>query len=327
MDGSRAGGPGERDDTASGRQPDWPDGKRFAFTIFDDTDLARPGNFESVYALLRDLGMRTTKSVWAVRGEGVPTIGGATCEDPDYLAAVLRLQGEGFEIGSHGASHHGLERAEIESSLDQFRRLFGTDPPTFANHADAADSIYWGDARLDGPYRLAYRLLTRGHNRDRYTGHVPSSRRFWGDLCASRVRYVRSFTTGDINTLRACPWMPYHDPRRPYVAAWFMSTEGPSLPTFVNAISEEAQDRLEEEGGACVMYTHFAKGFQTDGQVDRRFRELMERLARKPGWFVPVATLLDHLASRNGIHQLTDGERSGLQRRWLMHKIRLGGTS
>jgi len=29
----------------------WPDGKAFAFTVFDDTDLAVPGNFERVYDL------------------------------------------------------------------------------------------------------------------------------------------------------------------------------------------------------------------------------------------------------------------------------------
>ena len=41
----------------------WPQGKKFAFTIFDDTDLSKPGNYEVVYDFLRDLGFKTTKSV------------------------------------------------------------------------------------------------------------------------------------------------------------------------------------------------------------------------------------------------------------------------
>ena len=41
----------------------WPHGKRFAFTVFDDTDSATLENVSPVYALLRDLGFRTTKSV------------------------------------------------------------------------------------------------------------------------------------------------------------------------------------------------------------------------------------------------------------------------
>ena len=34
----------------------WPDGKRFAFTVFDDTDRATLDNVREVYALLADLG-------------------------------------------------------------------------------------------------------------------------------------------------------------------------------------------------------------------------------------------------------------------------------
>ena len=40
----------------------WPDGKDFAFTIFDDTDLATLDNVNEVYSLLSDYGLITTKS-------------------------------------------------------------------------------------------------------------------------------------------------------------------------------------------------------------------------------------------------------------------------
>ena len=52
------------------------------------------------------------------------------------------------------------------------------------------------------------------------------------------------------------------------------------------------------------MYMHFASGFVHDGALDTRFEALMSRLAGKNCWFVPVATLLDHLAARHD-----DGDR------------------
>ena len=45
---------------------------------------------------------------------------------------------------------------------------------------------------------------------------------------------------------------------------------------------------MEAEGGACIMYTHFASGFVHDGGLDPRFTELVTRLAGKNGSFVPV---------------------------------------
>ena len=53
---------------SGGTAPRWPDGKAFAFSVFDDTDLSTLENAPAVYRLLRDLGFRTTKSVWPLRG-------------------------------------------------------------------------------------------------------------------------------------------------------------------------------------------------------------------------------------------------------------------
>ena len=64
---------------------DWPDGKSFAFTIFDDPDLDTVDNVAAVYSFLSDIGLRTTKAVWPIREPGSPKIGGATCEDEQYL--------------------------------------------------------------------------------------------------------------------------------------------------------------------------------------------------------------------------------------------------
>jgi len=45
----------------------WPEGKKFAFTVFDDTDLSTLGNVREIYSFLMDHGFRTTKSVWPIQ--------------------------------------------------------------------------------------------------------------------------------------------------------------------------------------------------------------------------------------------------------------------
>ena len=99
--------------------------------------------------------------------------------------------------------------------------------------------------------------------------------------------------------------MPYHDPDRPYVNYWFAVSEGARIKAYNSMLSEENQDRLASEGGACIMYTHLACGFLENGEINKRFRTLMERLSKMNGWFVPVRTLLDHIVSVRGhvLHQ------------------------
>ena len=305
----------------------WPDDRDFAFTIFDDTDLAEMPALKTVYDFLHDLGLRTTKSVWPLRGNRPPRVGGLTCEDPSYRDWVLSLPVRGFEIGLHNVTFHTSPREETIRGLDRFRQLLGHDPVTHANHTGCEESIYWGSSRLTGWNAAVYNLLTRYRNRGTFQGHVEGSPLFWGDVCRERVTYVRNFVFGDINTLKLCPFMPYYDPRRPYVRAWFASSEGPSCQPFCRTIEEAAQDRLASEGGACIMYTHLASGFCVNGSLDGRFRALMERLSRLNGWFVPVHTLLDYLASVRGVHTITDRERSQLERKWLAHKLRKMGTT
>lgn len=304
----------------------WPDGKRFAFTVFDDTDSQTLEKCRAVYSFLTDLGMRTTKSVWVLRPTSPSNDRGANCEDPAYLRLVKDLQSRGFEIGYHMASAATARREDTARALDIFQREFGHTPRTMANHYASEEDIYFGDARVSGMNRLAYNLLTGFRNRGRFRGHLPGDPLFWGDLCRERITYVRSFIFADVNTLGACPFMPYHDPDRPLVNLWFAASEGAQAPSFLDRLSEENQDRLEAEGGACIMYTHFGLGFLENGTLVPRFRQLMERLSRKNGWFVPVATLLDYLRETRGAHTIGRGERSALERKWLLHKVRFGSA-
>jgi hypothetical protein len=110
------------------------------------------------------------------------------------------------------------------------------------------------------------------------------------------------------------------------VQYWYASSEGGEVEAFNRTLSEANQDRLEAEGGACIMYAHFGKGFAGRGAPARRFRQLMSRLARRNGWFVPVSRLLDHILESRGPHTLAAGERRRLERRWLLHKVAVGNT-
>jgi hypothetical protein len=303
----------------------WPEGKDFAFTVFDDTDLATLANVRPVYDFLADQGIRTTKSVWPLRNSHGRE-SAMDCEDPDYLRWVQSLQAEGFEIGLHTVASGGSRRERTIAGIERFRSLFGTEPITYSTHLTNPEGIYFGPARLSGIRRTAYELYALTFHRMRFRGHIEGDEFFWGDICRSYVKYVRNFVFADINTLKACPQMPYHDPDKPYVNYWFASAEGQRVDSFVATISEANQDRLCEEGGACVMYTHFAVGFYQDGALHPRFEQLIRRLARMNGWFVPVRALLDFLLQARGRHELSPAERRRLEWRWLLHKARVGRT-
>jgi hypothetical protein len=315
----------------------WPEGKAFAFTVFDDTDLLTLDDGPPVYDFIAEQGFRTTKSVWPCSPGDLAQhqaetmfdfdITGSTCDEPQYLEWALDLQRRGFEIGFHNATYLSSRRSFTARALDSFRARFGHDPRTYATHFQCVEGMYWGSHRLTGLNRAVFDLLSRYRTRGIFQGHNEQSEYFWGDLCRDRIDYVRNFVFRDVNTFKMCPEMPYHDTDREYVRAWFASSEGGDVRQFNLTLSEANQDRLEREGGACIMYTHFAKGFWDGKRLDGTFTRLMKRLAAKNGWFVPVATLLDHLKQRNGIRVVTGAERAALERRWLFDKIRAGRGS
>jgi hypothetical protein len=183
----------------------------------------------------------------------------------------------------------------------------------------------WRRDRLGGARQVIYRAATLGRQNLSY-GHIESSPHFWGDLCKNRIRYCRNFTYGIIDTLQACPWMPYHDPERPHVNYWFASSDGKNVNSFLRLLSEKNQDVLEARGGACIVYTHFGLGFVEGGALNARFRLLIDRLKRKNGWFVPVNTLLDYLLLQRTDSAITAQQRRDMEWRWLCRKL-LKGTS
>ena len=162
----------------------WPDGKRFAFTIFDDTDHSTVSNVGEVYAFLKKLGFRTTKSVWPVQGR-TQLVGdeykGASCDEPKYLDWVKSLKQDGFEIGFHSTTFHRSTRDQIIIGLNRFKDLFGDNPRSMSQHSDSTDceSIYWGPDRVSGVYALLFNLLTLYRSKSIYRGHIEGDEYFF----------------------------------------------------------------------------------------------------------------------------------------------------
>jgi hypothetical protein len=303
----------------------WPEGKSFAFTIFDDTDGSFVENTAPVYDILQDLGFRTTKTAWPLPTPEAPAWRGDTCASPDYLAWIQRLQTAGFEIGYHMAACLSSERQKTIEGIERFKQLFGK-PEVYANHYDNLEAIYWGDSRVSGWARWAYMLLTRFKSLS-YQGHVEGTPYFWGDVCSKEIGFVRNFVFADINTLKKCPYMPYHDSARPYVQAWYASSDATDGDRFCKLLSPQNQEQLERERGACIVYTHLARGFMDNNQVRQDFRALMTQLSKRNGWFVPAGPLLRYIRDQHGgVYPLTPRERRRLERSWLWDKLFLGSS-
>jgi len=293
----------------------FPDNKQFAFTIHDDTDLSTVENVGPIYNLLTELGLRTTKSVWPLASVPDGWHGGSSLQDPEYLRFILDLRDRGFEIALHGVRNHDATREAVKNGFEEFRRLIGYNPRIHANHSRNVENIYWGEARFNKLRRL-YRIATALAKTRKFEGHTPESPYFWGDLCQDKIDYVRNFVFREVNLNRVNPTMPYRDPMRPFVKYWFSSCYGPDATSFCETISESNQEQLEAEGGICIMYTHFASGFVREGKIKPRAEYLLRRMAQRPGWFVPVSTLLDFLRAERGDASITAAEYGAMERRW-----------
>lgn len=302
----------------------YPDGKRFAFTVFDDTDSGTIETVGPVYDLLEELGILVTKSVWVYPSRG--SFSGGFLEDSEYLQWVRSLLKAGFEIGLHNVGDGDFSREEILHGLDRYRLLLGKPPRVHTNHVSNPDNLYWWGKRFGWPlgdaYRIAFRLLT-GTRALHDGGEDPSGDRFWGDAAIDHELYVRNLVFNRINTLRADPKMPYHVDAKPWVHRWFSSSDGHNCRVFTDLIQPRHVDRLEREHGTCIVYTHFGDGFvDANGRVDPDFEEHIRYLAAKQtAWFAPVSTVLDFLAQSN---EPTDpGARylAALDARWVIDRV------
>ena len=226
----------------------FPEGKQFAFTIMDDTDVATVENVGPVYRLLDELGFRTTKTVWPVAcPEGSRDFAASsTLEDERYLEFVRGLASRGFEIAYHGATMESSTRERTERGLARFREVFGGPPQVYANHAHNRENLYWGVERIDDPLLRAIYGRALGRPVRRFCGHVAGTPWWWGDL-AGQIAYVRNLTFSEINLRRINPSMPYHDPRRRLVHWWFSAADAEDVHAFNRLIAPTKQEQLERE--------------------------------------------------------------------------------
>lgn len=306
----------------------FPEGRRFAFTVFDDTDNGTVANLTPVYDLLHRCGIYTTKSVWVYPPRG--RFQGQSLLDKAYLDFILQLRDRGFEIALHGVGDGEFSRQETIAGLEIFRRKIGQYPRIHTNHATNPGSIYWDEQRFTFPISALYRMAGRlarptGAQRGHSLGSVPGSPHFWGDVAKQQITYMRNLVFNDINTLEQDPRMPYRvDSKAEYSNLWFSSSDGHTVQEMTDLLTSKNLDRLEQQGGACIVYTHFASGFVgSDGEVRPGFRKAIEDLARRNAWCVPVGTLLDHLRAA---HE-TDADpgywyRLGLDLLWLVDRLR-----
>jgi hypothetical protein len=296
----------------------FPGGARFAFTVMDDTDVATVENAAPMYRLFESLGMRTTKTVWPVRcEEGSRNFWQSeTMDDPHYHDFVVDLHARGFEIAFHGATMETSTRDRTARALERFRRVFGSPPRVHANHALNRENLYWGAGRFDdSALRLLYRIVF-GQGPDFFQGHREGSAYWWGDFCFEQIEYVRNLTFSEINLLRVNPSMPYRDPARPCVRWWFSAADAEDVHEFNELLRPENQQRLEAEGGVCIVATHLGKGFAHDSKPHPTTQQLLESLAGRHGWFPPVGELLDWLRGRRTSEVLPAGEWRRMQWRW-----------
>ena len=97
-----------------------------------------------IYDFLKSLGMRTSKSVWPIKGVGEAKVGGSTCEEAEYREWTRGLQQDGFEIALHNVTYNNSPRAQIVAGLDTYFSIYGSFPRIQVNHSDCRDCLYWG---------------------------------------------------------------------------------------------------------------------------------------------------------------------------------------
>jgi hypothetical protein len=302
----------------------YPEQKKFAFTIFDDTDYATVENVKPIYELLLRLNIFTTKSVWVFPPNDNENkyYNSQTLSTPEYLDFVRWLCKSGFEIAFHNSSMDSNVREVTISSIERFKELLDFYPNVHANHDLNKENIYWGKERLDLPIlKLIMKYTKKSYD---FMGHKADSPFFWGDICQKHITYVRNFVFREINLLRINPTIPYKDSNRPFVKYWFSSSDGGTVKSFNQLLSSSNQERLEKEKGVCIVYAHFAKGFVENGEVNSKTKELLIELSKRDGWFVPVSKLLDYLRTQQLSNKRSLSERTNMELRWFLTKLLYG---
>lgn len=288
----------------------YPKGKRFAFTIIDDTDGDIISNTRPVYEFLIKMGFKTTKTVWTLPPKDA--FKGFSLSNYHYRQHINKLQREGVEIALHGVSSGRNTRQDILDGLEIYKKFIGKYPKIQINHAQNPDNLYWGLKRFTLFKPFWYLSNFKGEN--------PESIYFWGDYAKKNIKYIRNFTFDNLNTLKKDKFMPYKDSSKEYVNYWFSSSDGSNPEKYNKLVNQENIDSLVKEGGTAIIFTHFASGFYKKGYLDRTFQKNMTYLSRQNGWFAPAGEILDFILEKKG-KELNLAQKISLEFKWLLDKV------
>jgi hypothetical protein len=296
----------------------YPQQKQFAFTIVDDTDNATTTNIKPVYDLLYDLGLLTTKTVWAYPSRN--HFEGQSLQDIDYLEFVKHIHGKGFDIQLHNVGSGNFLSEEVKAGIEFFKEKLGYYPSMQINHASNKDNLYWGNKRFGTFLKWFYKCFISSRNS--FSGEVPQSDYFWGEEAKKHIKYIRNRVFNGINTLKYDPKMPYQEPHKNYSNYWFSSSDGHTVEEFTALISQKNVNKLVRERGVCIVYTHFSSDFvNAQGEVNPQFKERLEYLSRQNGWFVPANQILDYLLSQKKNHVPGRFYFFKMDIRWVVQRI------
>lgn len=279
-----------------------PNNKKFIFTIIDDTDDAYTDSIVPVYDILFKNGLRTTKTVWVYPVRDIGISKGDSLQDQDYRNFILDIKGKGFEIALHNVGSGEFFREEILKGLDDYKKILGDLPNIHVNHSYNPDNIYCGSKRFSFPFNLIVKKMYSQYNN--FFGELKNSKYFWGDLHKKLIRYSRNYEIDNINTFKVNPYMPYKDKKyEEYCNYWYSSTFAPNQLVFNKIVTKDSVDRLEKEGGICILYTHLGYYFK-NGAVDEGFKKMIEYIGKKDtGLFLPVTDVLNLLLDQKKINQ------------------------
>ena len=296
---------------------EYPSGAEFAFTILDDTDDTTVTNGRPVYDLLRDHGMRTTKTVWAFdtapenRG---PFFAGETLSSPGYLKWVRELAASGFEIAFHNATMGSSLRQDTIRALALIESQVGQSVSLHCNHGQNRENLHWGTNRY-GSYllRKSLSVLAKLRSYPVFEGNNPESPYYWSDIADERLSYIRAFAFRRLNGMNIPPGRPFRDPVKPQVPLFFNTADAPDVIAFNKLVNPAAIDKLRKQRGWVVVSTHLGKGFCWDNRLNPEFERSIKYLASLPGWFVPVSQLLDFIKIELGVVELSPIARSRME--------------
>lgn len=304
----------------------YPNGAEFAFTILDDTDDTTLVNGPPVYDVLRDYGLRTTKTVWTFdvphEQRGIYHAG-ETLETPDYLQWVQQLEREGFEIAFHNASMASSNRETTIRALDHLSTAFQRPVRLHCNHGQNRENLHWGAARYQSlPVNLLARLRDGSAGARAYQGEVAGSPFYWSDIANRRISYIRSMAFCRLDGLHIPPYRPFKDTAKLLQPVFFNTADAPDCRAFNQLVTKSSIDELRRNAGWAIVSTHLGKGFCTQGKVDDTFVATIKHLSSLSGWFVPASELLDFLVEQNGCRPIGSMERLRMESAHVIDRLR-----